>query len=98
MKFGEVMVKYFAYKYFVFIDFSEDFSVPVKNAKATQLSTMHFIDSALSVRLVGQSTLNPGYYNDISFGIFCSIASLLGYILIRLDVLHVVYTLSKTIP
>ena len=51
---------------------------------------MIFIDSALTVHLVGQSTLNPGYSNDMSFRIFCSIASLLGDFLIRLEISYVV--------
>ena len=55
---------------------------------------MLFIDSALIVHLVGQSTLNPGYSNDISFRIFYSIASLLGDFLIRLEISYVVSILS----
>ena len=49
-----------------------------------------FIDSALTVHLVGTSTLNRGYSKNISFRIFCSIPSLLGDILIRLEILYVV--------
>ena len=62
--------------------------------KATQLSRMLFVDSALTVDLVGQSTLNPGYSNDIPFWIFCSIASLWGDFLIRLKILYAVSILS----
>ena len=55
---------------------------------------MLFIDSALTVHLLGQSTLNRGHSNDLSFWIFFSIPSLLEDILIRLKISHIVSTLS----
>ena len=55
---------------------------------------MLFIDSALTVHLLGQSTLNRGHSNDLSFWIFCSIPSLLGDILIRLKISYIVSILS----
>ena len=59
---------------------------------------MLFMDSALTVHLLGQSNLNPGYSNFVSFQVFCSIASLLGDFLTRLEVPYVVYILSiKTV-
>ena len=59
-----------------------------------QLSRMLFIDSALAVHLLGQSTLNRGYSNGLSFWVFCSIPSLLGDILIRLTISYIVSILS----
>ena len=50
---------------------------------------MLFIDLALTVYLMWQSTLNRGYSNDIFFWIFCSIPSLLEDLLIRLEVSYV---------
>ena len=55
---------------------------------------MLFIDSALTVNLVEQSTQTSGYSNVKSFRIFCSIASLLGDFLIRLEMSKVVSLLS----
>ena len=55
---------------------------------------MLVIDSALTLHLVGQSTLNPGYSNDISFQIFCSIDSHLGDLLMRLEISYVLSILS----
>ena len=58
---------------------------------------MLFIDLALTVYLMWQSTLNRAYSNDIFFWIFCSIPSLLEDLLIRLEVSSYVVSIPDTV-
>ena len=62
--------------------------------KGTQLSKILFVYSDFTVHLVGKSNPNPESSNDISFQVFCSIASLLGDFLKKLEISYVVSILS----
>ena len=62
--------------------------------KGTQFSKILFVYSDFTVHLVGKSNPNPGSSNNISFQVFCSIASLLGNFLIKLEISYVISILS----
>ena len=62
--------------------------------KGTQFSKILFVYSDFTVHLVGKSNPNPESSNDISFQVFCSIASLLGDFLKKLEISYVVSILS----